>query len=94
MSKKHLLVGASAIIAAAAGLAGAASAQVTTQIYNGGNSLFASYLRQAEDCYGNPTALIIQGPNLVSPTSLNIPAFNWTVGAMCVVAQFCGTAPV
>ena len=78
MSRKHLLVGVSALIAAATSLAGAASAQVTTQIYDGANSLLASYLRQSEDCYGNPTALVIQGANLTSPTLLNVTPFNYT----------------
>jgi ABC-type phosphate transport system substrate-binding protein len=78
MPKKQLVAGASALILAAAGLAGGAVAQVTTQIYDGGNSLFAPYLRQSEDCYGNPTALVIQGSGLHSPTTINITPFNYT----------------
>src|SRR5471030_1008121 len=77
MSKAKFLAGASVIVAAAASVAGAAGAQVTTQTYDSGNTLFAAYLRQAQDCYGNPTALVIQGPNTHSPTTINITPFNY-----------------
>ena len=62
----------------AAGLASGASAQVTTNTYGSGNTLFAPYLRQAEDCYGNPTALVIQGANTHSPTTRTITPFDYT----------------
>ncbi len=77
MQRINLMAGASLLAAAALGATDGASAQVTTQIYNSGNTLFAPYLRQAEDCYGNPTALVIQGPNTHSPTTVNITPFNY-----------------
>jgi ABC-type phosphate transport system substrate-binding protein len=72
------MLGATALLGATAGLAGGASAQVTTQIYDGGNTLFAPFLRQSEDCYGNPTPLVVQGANTTSPTTISITPFNYT----------------
>jgi ABC-type phosphate transport system substrate-binding protein len=78
MSRKIFLLGATALLSATAGLAGGVCAQVTTQIYDGGNTLFAPFLRQSEDCYGNPTPLVIQGANTHSPTTVSITPFNYT----------------
>ncbi len=78
MSRKILWFGASALLSAAASFAGGACAQVTTQIYDGGNTLFAPFLRQSEDCYGNATPLVIQGANTHSPTTVSITPFNYT----------------
>lgn len=79
MSKLNLLMGASALVAAATSFA-PASAAVTAQVYGGGSSLIAPYLRQAEDCYGNPTPLVIKGSTLNNPTyaSPPVPFFNYT----------------
>ena len=90
MSKKHLLVGVSAMIAAATSLAGAASAQVTTQIYAGTNALMGPYMNQSGNCYGNPVQLVVQGSNLTSPTLLTTTPFNYT-GA---VPQNCATTQI
>ncbi len=76
MKSRYLGI-ATGVLALATGLAGVATAQVTTNIYDGGNTLFAPYLRQSEDCYGNPTALVIQGSNTHSPTTKTITAFNY-----------------
>src|SRR5580698_9723067 len=78
MSRNLLLLGASALIGATAGLAGSVSAQVTTQIYDGGNTLFAPFLQQSENCYGNPTVLVVQGSTPNSPTTQTITPFNYT----------------
>jgi phosphate transport system substrate-binding protein len=78
MSRNLLMLGASALIGATAGLAGSVSAQVTTQIYDGGNTLFSPFLQQAENCYGNPTVLVVQGANTTSPTDVTITPFNYT----------------
>ena len=77
MTKSKLLASVCPLVVAAIGIAGTAGAQVTTQTYGSGNTLFAPYLRQAEDCYGNPTALVVQGPNTHSPTTINITPFNY-----------------
>lgn len=80
MSKIQLLMGATALISAATAMNGVASAAVTTQVYGGGSSLIGPYLRQAEDCYGNPTPLVIKGSTLTNPTYANPPVafFNYT----------------
>ncbi len=77
MSKIKLMMGASALIAAAVSIAGSASA-VATQSYGGGSSLVGPYIRQAEDCYGNPTDLVNKGADLHSPTAVSITPFNYT----------------
>lgn len=77
MSRQYLLSKVGIALMLATGAACGASAQVTTQIYGPANALFAPYLRQGENCYGNPTALIIQGATLHSPTLLNVLPFNW-----------------
>ncbi|MBV9994451.1 MAG: substrate-binding domain-containing protein [Caulobacteraceae bacterium] len=51
---------ASAFVAAASAMAGAAHA-APTQIFGGGGTLLAPYLRQAEDCYGTKEDLVKQG---------------------------------
>ena len=78
MPKSKLLYGAGALILAAASYAGMVSAQVTTQTYGSVNGLFGPDLRQSEDCYGNPTPLVIQGLNTHSPTTISITPFNYT----------------
>ena len=78
MSKLNLLMGASALVAAAAGLAAPASAAGTSQVYGGGSSLIAPYLREAEDCYGKPTPLVVKGVDLTHPTYLPTNTFNYT----------------
>jgi phosphate transport system substrate-binding protein len=85
MKKTTLLMGASALVAASLGLTGGASAQVTAQVYGGGGSLIAPTLRQALDCYANPTGLVIENstagppvdgtPATVKPIQL---AFHYT----------------
>jgi len=77
MSRKILLLRATALLATV-GLAGSVTAQVTTQIYDGGNTLFAPFLQQAENCYGNPTVLVVQGSTPNSPTTQTITPFNYT----------------
>jgi ABC-type phosphate transport system substrate-binding protein len=79
MSNVKLLLGATALVSAAVGLTGAANATVTSQVYGGGSSLVGPYLRQAEDCYGNPTPLVIKGSTLNNPTYANPPVafFNY-----------------
>ncbi len=96
MSRKHLLVGVSALIAAATSLAGAASAQVASQIYGGGNALMGPYLNQAGNCYGNPVPLIVQGANLTSPTLVTITPFNYTgtVPQNCATTQIAPTVQI
>ena len=60
MSKKSLLMGASALIGASMALTGGAQAQ--TQVYGGGSTLIAPYLQQVADCYGaQQLSLINQG---------------------------------
>ncbi len=78
MSKIKILMGATALVTAATAFAGAASA--TTGIYGGGSSLIGPYLRQAEDCYGAPTQLVIKGSALNNPTYASPPVafFNFT----------------
>ncbi len=82
MFKLKFLMGASALVAAAAGLTSPVAAQVTTQIYGGGSSLVGPYLRQAEDCYGNPTPLLIEStavpPGDATLANPPIPFFNYT----------------
>ncbi|MBA3811556.1 MAG: substrate-binding domain-containing protein [Caulobacteraceae bacterium] len=82
------MIGASALVVAAVGIAGSAGAMVTTQSYGGGSSLIAPYLRQAEDCYGNPTDLVFKGADLHTPTTLTVPffQFNGTPPRDCSVA--------
>jgi hypothetical protein len=67
MKKTTLLMGASALVAASLGLTGGASAQVTAQVYGGGGSLIAPTLRQALDCYANPTGLVIENSTAGPP---------------------------
>ncbi len=78
MPKSKFLSGAGALILAAASYASMALAQVTTQTYGSVNGLFGPDLRQSEDCYGNPTPLVIQGLNTHSPTTISITPFNYT----------------
>jgi ABC-type phosphate transport system substrate-binding protein len=81
MSNKTLLMGATALVAVAAGFAGAASAAVTTSVYASGSSLVGPYLRQAYDCYGVPTQLVIKGSSTNNPTYASPPV---TDPATCV----------
>ena len=91
MSKLKLLMGASALVAAATGLAAPASAQVTSQVYGGGSSLIAPYLRQAEDCYGNPLGqFVVKGSSTTNPTHQSVTPFNYTG----VPPQNCATTHV
>jgi len=82
MSKLKFLMGASALITAAAGLTSPVAAQVTTQAYGGGSSLVAPYMRQAEDCYGNPTPLLIEStavpPGAATDANPPVAFFNYT----------------
>jgi phosphate transport system substrate-binding protein len=95
MTMKSLLMGASALAGAALAVAGGAQAQVTTQIYGGGSTLIAPYLRQAADCWGNPTDLVNQGTfpygagseSFTTVTPFNYPGF----GATAKQAQNCAT---
>lgn len=57
MKSKSLLMGASALVAVA--MAGGAHAQ--TEIYGGGSTLIGPYLSQAENCYGQQSAYVVQG---------------------------------
>ncbi len=76
MSKIKLLMGASALVAAGVSMAGTASA--VTQVYGGGGTLIAPYLRQAEDCYGNPVLLVFKdSTQLHNPTTQSVAAFNY-----------------
>ena len=86
MSKMKFLMGATALVAAAA------SAQVTSQVYAGGSSLIGPYLRQAYDCYGAHTPLVIKGSALNNPTDASpaVTFFNYTG----TPAQDCATTQV
>jgi phosphate transport system substrate-binding protein len=73
--KLRLLTGAGALLSVAtfANSAGAVN------IYGGGASLPAPYIRQAGDCYGQSTDLI-SAPSVAGaePTATSLPAFNYT----------------
>lgn len=58
MFARHLLLGASALIAASSLAAPAFATDYNTAIHGGGASLPAPYLRQAGNCYGVDTALL------------------------------------
>jgi ABC-type phosphate transport system substrate-binding protein len=73
MSTTKLLMGATALVSATAAIAGAANAQVSTYLYGAGSSLVAPYLRQALDCYGAATPLVIKGTALNNPTYASPP---------------------
>jgi phosphate transport system substrate-binding protein len=94
MSKLHFLMGVSALIASAAALASPAAAQATTQAYGGGSSLIGPYIRQAEDCYGGPTPLLIEStavpPGNATDANPPIAFFNYTG----TPAQNCATSHV
>jgi ABC-type phosphate transport system substrate-binding protein len=68
--KLTLLTGAALL----AGMAGAANA-ATKVVYGGGASLPAPYWRQAMDCYGVSTPLVIKA---TPPSTQNITPFNYT----------------
>lgn len=70
MFAKHLLISVSAL-AAVAGLSQGARAD---EIHGGGASLPAPYLRQAANCYGTPTDLLVKASPVAA--SQTIPAFN------------------
>ena len=53
-------------------------------IFGGGSSLIAPYLRQTEDCYGQPADLITKG---TPPTFVDEEFFNYTASP----AQNCAT---
>ncbi len=80
MSKCKFLMGATALISATAALAGGAQAQATKFLYGAGSSLVAPYLRQAFDCYGTATPLVIKGTALNNPTYSSPPVayFDYT----------------
>jgi phosphate transport system substrate-binding protein len=80
MSKFKILMGATALISATAALAGGAQAQATKFLYGAGSSLVAPYLRQAFDCYGTATPLVIKGTALNNPTYASPPVayFDYT----------------
>jgi phosphate transport system substrate-binding protein len=71
MSKLKILMGATALVSTA--LAGGANAAVATYLYGAGSSLAAPYLRQALDCFGSATPLVIKGSALNNPTYSNPP---------------------
>jgi phosphate transport system substrate-binding protein len=73
MSKLKSLMGATALVAATAALSGGAQAAVATYLYGAGSSLAAPYLRQAFDCFGHNTPLVIKGSALNNPTDSNPP---------------------
>ncbi|MBV9510644.1 MAG: substrate-binding domain-containing protein, partial [Caulobacteraceae bacterium] len=79
MTKKSVWMGASILAAASMGVVGA-HAQ-TTQVFGGGGATTAPSLRQAEDCYGVPTSLVIQGAypyGAGSNSSSTETPFNYT----------------
>ena len=85
MSKFKILMGATALVSATAALATAPAAlaaktQVNTTLYSAGSSLAAPYLRQAFDCYGTATPLVIKGSALNNPTYSSPPVayFDYT----------------
>jgi phosphate transport system substrate-binding protein len=87
MFKFKILMGATALVSATAALACApaavaagANAQVNTYLYSAGSSLAAPYLRQAFDCYGTATPLVIKGSALNNPTYASPPVayFDYT----------------
>jgi ABC-type phosphate transport system substrate-binding protein len=65
-TKIRALAGASLLLGA--GLAASAQAQVTAQVYGGGSSLSAPYVRQAEDCFGARAPLFTPGAAASDPT--------------------------
>jgi ABC-type phosphate transport system substrate-binding protein len=65
MTKIKLLMGASALVAAA--VAGPASA-TTAPVYGGGGSLVALAFRQAADCFGSPTSFILENSATTAAT--------------------------
>jgi ABC-type phosphate transport system substrate-binding protein len=73
MSKLKILMGATALVSATAAIAGGVNAQVSTYLYGAGSSLAAPYLRQAFDCFGSATPLVIKGTALNNPTYANPP---------------------
>ena len=94
MTRSHLLLGASALVAASLSLAGASQAAVTSQVYGGGSSLIGPYLRVVADCYGNPTDLVVQGsyPYTSGESFITLSPFNFAgVGAAAKGAQNCAT---
>lgn len=75
--KTRKLIGACALMASAAALWSGDASAATTIIYGGGSSLVAPYWRQAMDCYGHPTALLVTAP-ATAPSSSTKPFFNYT----------------
>jgi phosphate transport system substrate-binding protein len=72
MSKMKFLMGATALVSAATTLAGGAQAK-ELYLYGAGSSLAAPYLRQAFDCYGKATPLVIKGTSTNNPTYSSPP---------------------
>ncbi|SEH48112.1 PstS family phosphate ABC transporter substrate-binding protein [Magnetospirillum fulvum] len=73
MFARHLLLGATIL----SGLSGLAATAQADQVYSGGASLPAPYLRQAASCYGVDTPLLIkQSSGAATVASPAIPDFN------------------
>jgi len=85
--KSRILMTACVAFAGATGMTSSASAASSSAIYGGGSSLVAPYFRQAGDCYGAETPLIIAG---TPPTFLSPPLFDYTGNK----AQNCATMQI
>jgi len=72
--KSHILATTCLAFAGGALFASDAFAASSPDIYGGGSSLVAPYIRQAGDCYGLPTQLITKGS---PPTFTTITPFNY-----------------
>jgi len=73
MFARHLLLGATIL----SGLSGLAATAQADQVYSGGASLPAPYLRQAASCYGVKTPLLIkQSSGAATVANPAIPDFN------------------
>ncbi len=76
MSKLKSRILAASCFAAVGSLGFVADAlAASSDVYGGGSSLVAPYVRQAMDCYGQPIQLVIKG---TPPTFQTVTPFNYT----------------
>jgi ABC-type phosphate transport system substrate-binding protein len=84
MKLNQMLMGASALIVGATGMAGAGNA-TGTSVYGLGSSLVAPYARQEFDCYGSDANLYFQASPSTNPPIVQNPSpyVNTSAGTQC-----------